>query len=112
LPVAARGYTSRKKHARVSDTGVLRETVNECELFHSPRLNKQKFLIFRRVLLFRGIVFYLTARVDRAGVYLMADFPDERQHFLSRFSLDVWAVAMATALVVFIVAGVLPRIPW
>ncbi len=32
--------------------------------------------------------------------------------FLSRFSLDSWSVALATALVVLIVAGVLPRVPW
>ena len=42
----------------------------------------------------------------------MTGLPDERQRLLSRFSLDAWAVAIATALVVFIVAGVLPRIPW
>jgi len=32
--------------------------------------------------------------------------------FLSRFSLDSWSVALATALVVLIVAGILPRVPW
>ena len=42
----------------------------------------------------------------------MTDFPHEPQRFPARFSLDSWAVAIATALVVLIVAGVLPRVPW
>jgi hypothetical protein len=42
----------------------------------------------------------------------MTDFPHEPQRFLARFSLDSWAVAIATALLVLIIAGVLPRVPW
>ena len=42
----------------------------------------------------------------------MIDFPHEPQRLLVRFSLDNWAVAIATALVVLIIAGVLPRVPW
>ena len=38
--------------------------------------------------------------------------PHEPRRFLARFSLDSWAVAIATALIVLIVAGVLPRVPW
>lgn len=30
----------------------------------------------------------------------------------ARFSLDTWAVAVATAFVILIVAGILPRVPW
>jgi hypothetical protein len=42
----------------------------------------------------------------------MTDFPHQPQRFLARFSLDSWAVALATALVVLIIAGILPRVPW
>lgn len=42
----------------------------------------------------------------------MTDFPHQPQRLLARFSLDSWAVAIATALVVLIIAGVLPRVPW
>lgn len=42
----------------------------------------------------------------------MTDLPHERRRFLARFSLDSWAVAIATALVVLIIAGVLPRLTW
>ena len=42
----------------------------------------------------------------------MIDLPNEPQRFLARFSLDSWAVALATALLVLIIAGVLPRVPW
>ena len=42
----------------------------------------------------------------------MTDFPHEPQRFLARFSLDSWAVAIATALLVLIIAGVLPRAHW
>jgi hypothetical protein len=46
----------------------------------------------------------------------MADFPPEPQRvppsFLARFSLDSWSVATATVLLVLIIAGVLPRVPW
>lgn len=42
----------------------------------------------------------------------MTDFPRQPQRFLARFSLDSWAVALATALLVLIIAGVLPRVPW
>lgn len=40
----------------------------------------------------------------------MTEFPPEPQRFLARFSLDGWAVAIATAFVVLIIAGVLPRV--
>jgi len=36
----------------------------------------------------------------------------DSQSFLARFSLDTWAVAIASALVVLIVLGVLPHISW
>jgi hypothetical protein len=42
----------------------------------------------------------------------MSDFPHVPQRFLARFSLDSWAVAIATAFVVLIIVGVLPRVPW
>jgi hypothetical protein len=42
----------------------------------------------------------------------MTDVPHEPRRFLARFWLDSWAVAIATALIVLIVAGVLPRVPW
>lgn len=42
----------------------------------------------------------------------MTDFPHDPQRFLARFSLDSWAVAIATALLVLLIAGVLPRISW
>jgi hypothetical protein len=42
----------------------------------------------------------------------MTDLPHEPQRFLTRFSLDSWAVAIATALVVLIVLGVLPHVSW
>ena len=42
----------------------------------------------------------------------MTDLPHQPQRLLARFSLDSWAVAIATALVVLIIAGVLPRVPW
>ena len=31
---------------------------------------------------------------------------------VARFSLDSWAVALATAFVLLIIAGALPRVPW
>ena len=39
----------------------------------------------------------------------MTDFPHEPQRLAA---LDRWALAIATALIVLIVAGVLPRITW
>jgi hypothetical protein len=42
----------------------------------------------------------------------MTDFPHEPQRFLARVALDSWALAIATALIVLIVAGVLPRVTW
>lgn len=42
----------------------------------------------------------------------MTDYPHEAPRLLARFSLDSWAVAIATAFVVLIIAGVLPRVPW
>jgi hypothetical protein len=42
----------------------------------------------------------------------MTEFPHQPQRLLARFSLDSWAVAIASALVVLIIAGVLPRVPW
>ena len=34
------------------------------------------------------------------------------QGIIARFSLDSWAVALVTAFVMLIIAGVLPRVPW
>jgi hypothetical protein len=42
----------------------------------------------------------------------MTDFTRDPQRPLARFSLDSWAVAIASALVVLIVLGVLPHISW
>jgi hypothetical protein len=42
----------------------------------------------------------------------MTDYPHEPQRFLARLSHDSWAVAIVAALVVLIIAGVLPRLPW
>ncbi len=42
----------------------------------------------------------------------MTDFPHKPQRFRARLSLDSWALAIATAFLVLIIAGVLPRIPW
>jgi hypothetical protein len=42
----------------------------------------------------------------------MTDLTRDPQRFLARFSLDTWAVAIATALVALIVLGVLPHISW
>jgi hypothetical protein len=42
----------------------------------------------------------------------MTDLTHSPQRFLARFSLDSWAVAIASALVVLIVLGVLPHISW
>jgi hypothetical protein len=40
----------------------------------------------------------------------MSDVPHEPQRFLARFSLDSWAVAIATAFLVLIILGILPRV--
>jgi hypothetical protein len=40
----------------------------------------------------------------------MSDVPREPQRFLARFSLDSWAVAIATAFLVLIILGILPRV--
>ncbi|HEY7997610.1 MAG: hypothetical protein WA743_06820 [Pseudolabrys sp.] len=42
----------------------------------------------------------------------MSDHTHDPRRFLARFSLDSWAVAIASALVVLIVLGVLPHISW
>lgn len=42
----------------------------------------------------------------------MSDLPHQPQRFLSSLSLDGWAAAIATALVVLIVLGILPRVHW
>jgi hypothetical protein len=42
----------------------------------------------------------------------MTDHTHDTQRFLARFSLDSWALAIASALVVLIVLGVLPHISW
>lgn len=42
----------------------------------------------------------------------MPHLPHKPQRFLARLPLDSWAVAIATAFLVLIIAGVLPRIPW
>ena len=39
----------------------------------------------------------------------MTDFPHQPQRVAA---LDRWALAIATALIVLIVAGILPRVPW
>ena len=41
----------------------------------------------------------------------MTDFSHEPR-LLQRITLDSWAVAIATALVVLVVLGILPRVPW
>ena len=42
----------------------------------------------------------------------MSDLPHQPQRFLPELSLDGWAAAIATALVVLIVLGILPRVHW
>ena len=40
----------------------------------------------------------------------MSDFPHDPQHYPAEPSLESWMVAIATALLVLLIAGVLPRI--
>lgn len=42
----------------------------------------------------------------------MSDFPNDRPRFLAGFSLDGWAVSIATAFAVLIILGVVPRVLW
>ncbi len=42
----------------------------------------------------------------------MTDFPQEQRHVLARVSPEDWLVAIATALVAFVLLGVLPRLFW
>ena len=42
----------------------------------------------------------------------MKDFPRDPKRFLARLPHDSWAVAIAAALFVLLIAGVLPRISW
>jgi hypothetical protein len=42
----------------------------------------------------------------------MTDLSNDPPRFLACFSLDSWAVAIASALVVLIVLGALPHISW
>ena len=42
----------------------------------------------------------------------MSDFPHDRPRFLAGVALDGWAAAIATAFLVLIVLGVLPRVHW
>jgi hypothetical protein len=42
----------------------------------------------------------------------MTDLPRDLERFLTRLPHDSWAVALAAALFVFLVAGVLPRMTW
>lgn len=42
----------------------------------------------------------------------MADLPSDPERFLARLPHDSWPVAIATALFVLLVAGVLPRVFW
>jgi fermentation-respiration switch protein FrsA (DUF1100 family) len=50
----------------------------------------------------------LTGKLSRS--WPMTDFPHQPQRFLARFSLDSWVVALASALIVLIIAGILPRV--
>ena len=42
----------------------------------------------------------------------MTDFTQEQPHVLARISPEDWLVAIATALVAFVLLGVLPRLFW
>jgi hypothetical protein len=42
----------------------------------------------------------------------MTDFPRDPERLLARLPHTSWAVAIATALFVLLVAGVLPRVIW
>jgi hypothetical protein len=42
----------------------------------------------------------------------VTDFPHDPQRLLARWSLDAWAVAITTALLAFILLGILPRVHW
>jgi hypothetical protein len=42
----------------------------------------------------------------------MMDYPRDPERVLEQLPFDSWAVAIASALLVFIVVGVLPRLSW
>ncbi len=42
----------------------------------------------------------------------MTDFPSDLERFLARLSHDSWPLAIAAALFVLLVAGLLPRVSW
>lgn len=42
----------------------------------------------------------------------MTDYPRDPERALARLPFDSWAVAIASALLVFIIVGVLPRLSW
>jgi hypothetical protein len=42
----------------------------------------------------------------------VSDLPQEQRYFLARVSPEDWLVALATALVAFVLLGVLPRLFW
>jgi len=42
----------------------------------------------------------------------VSDLPQEQRHLLAHVSPEDWLVALATALVAFVLLGVLPRLFW
>jgi hypothetical protein len=42
----------------------------------------------------------------------VSDFPQEQRHLLADISPDDWVVAVATALLAFVLLGILPRMFW
>ena len=42
----------------------------------------------------------------------VTDFPQEQRHVMARISSEDWLVAIATALLAFVLLGILPRLFW
>ena len=42
----------------------------------------------------------------------MTDFPHDQRNILARISPEDWLVAVATALIAFVLLGILPRLFW
>ena len=91
----------------------LRKFENTKYQYRNIGQTKNKFLIFPDLLRLDKTIFYLADSSRCSGSKPMSDHLSA--HRLARFSLDslaTWAVAAAVALIVLIVVGVLPRIPW
>jgi hypothetical protein len=94
----------RTRGARVLPTGD-----REGWLASSASKNDKYLLILRQLLRVRRIVFYLKALSTIQEPIAMSDHHGPKRHPASE-SAQSWAVAIATALLVLLIAGVLPRI--